>query len=85
MGSPHSVSAQWGQDPPVLPCPPCWLPQRREKPSIHQLVERFLVGLQEEFPSTISTVYRYGGVFLGVWRDWGAPTHPVLAAGPGRS
>ncbi|NXB13594.1 CTU2 protein, partial [Rhagologus leucostigma] len=29
-------------------------------PCIHQLVERFLLGLQEEFPSTISTVYRTG-------------------------
>lgn len=58
---------------------PCWFPQRREKPSIHQLVERFLLGLQEEFPSTISTVYRYGRVHvgvLGVWGDWGAPTNP---------
>lgn len=41
--------------------PSLLLPQRREKLSIHQLVERFLLGLQEEFPSTISTVYRYGG------------------------
>ncbi|NXL67467.1 CTU2 protein, partial [Chordeiles acutipennis] len=34
--------------------------KRREKPSIHRLIERFLLGLQEDFPSTISTVYRTG-------------------------
>lgn len=45
--------------PPSQPCPLCSLPQRREKPSIHRLMERFLLGLQEDFPSTISTVYRY--------------------------
>uniref|UniRef100_A0A8C8RKL6 Cytoplasmic tRNA 2-thiolation protein 2 n=1 Tax=Pelusios castaneus TaxID=367368 RepID=A0A8C8RKL6_9SAUR len=30
----------------------------REKASIHRLIERFLCGLQAEFPSTVSTVYR---------------------------
>ncbi|NWY65735.1 CTU2 protein, partial [Erithacus rubecula] len=44
---------------PTVTVPPLFT-KRREKPSIHQLVERFLVGLQEEFPSTISTVYRTG-------------------------
>ncbi|NXT66056.1 CTU2 protein, partial [Chaetops frenatus] len=44
---------------PTVTVPPLFT-KRREKPSIHQLVERFLLGLQEEFPSTISTVYRYG-------------------------
>lgn len=44
---------------PTVIVPPLFT-KRREKPSIHQLVERFLVGLQEEFPSTISTVYRTG-------------------------
>ncbi|XP_014133519.2 cytoplasmic tRNA 2-thiolation protein 2 isoform X1 [Falco cherrug] len=34
--------------------------KRREKPSIHRVIERFLLGLQEDFPSTISTVYRTG-------------------------
>ncbi|XP_074014264.1 cytoplasmic tRNA 2-thiolation protein 2 isoform X2 [Numenius arquata] len=34
--------------------------KRQEKPSIHHLIERFLLGLQEDFPSTISTVYRTG-------------------------
>ncbi|NXT53889.1 CTU2 protein, partial [Pluvianellus socialis] len=46
-------------DVPTVITPP--LPtKRREKPSIHHLIERFLVGLQEDFPSTISTVYRTG-------------------------
>ncbi|NWH85477.1 CTU2 protein, partial [Aegithalos caudatus] len=44
---------------PTVIVPPL-LTKRREKLSIHQLVERFLLGLQEEFPSTISTVYRTG-------------------------
>ncbi|XP_015495712.1 cytoplasmic tRNA 2-thiolation protein 2 [Parus major] len=44
---------------PTVIVPPLFT-KRREKPSIHQLVERFLLGLQEEFPSTISTVYRTG-------------------------
>uniref|UniRef100_A0A8C3Q951 Cytoplasmic tRNA 2-thiolation protein 2 n=1 Tax=Geospiza parvula TaxID=87175 RepID=A0A8C3Q951_GEOPR len=44
---------------PTVTVPPLFT-KRREKLSIHQLVERFLVGLQEEFPSTISTVYRTG-------------------------
>ncbi|NXP68812.1 CTU2 protein, partial [Chloropsis cyanopogon] len=52
---------------PSVTVPPLFT-KRREKPSIHQLVERFLLGLQEEFPSTISTVYRYGG---SVWGYWG--------------
>ncbi|XP_053934639.1 cytoplasmic tRNA 2-thiolation protein 2 [Cuculus canorus] len=44
---------------PTVIAPP--LPtKRREKPSIHRLMERFLLGLQEDFPSTISTVYRTG-------------------------
>ncbi|NXG64459.1 CTU2 protein, partial [Hemiprocne comata] len=44
---------------PTVIAPP--LPtKRREKPSIHRLIERFLLGLQEDFPSTISTVYRTG-------------------------
>ncbi|KAM6324960.1 cytoplasmic tRNA 2-thiolation protein 2 [Podargus strigoides] len=44
---------------PTVIAPP--LPtKRREKPSIHHLIERFLLGLQEDFPSTISTVYRTG-------------------------
>ncbi|NXH98361.1 CTU2 protein, partial [Pachycephala philippinensis] len=54
---------------PTVIVPPLFT-KRREKPSIHQLVERFLVGLQEEFPSTISTVYRYGGSMWGCW-GWG--------------
>ncbi|NXI34088.1 CTU2 protein, partial [Galbula dea] len=46
-------------DVPTVIAPP--LPtKRREKPSVHRLIERFLVGLQEDFPSTISTVYRTG-------------------------
>ncbi|KAM9374074.1 cytoplasmic tRNA 2-thiolation protein 2 [Phaethornis superciliosus] len=44
---------------PTLVTPPL-LTKRREKPSIHYLVERFLLGLQEDFPSTITTVYRTG-------------------------
>ncbi|KAM6300374.1 cytoplasmic tRNA 2-thiolation protein 2 [Aegotheles albertisi] len=44
---------------PTVIAPP--LPtKRRDKPSIHRLIERFLLGLQEDFPSTISTVYRTG-------------------------
>ncbi|KAM7146630.1 cytoplasmic tRNA 2-thiolation protein 2 isoform 1-T1 [Macrochelys suwanniensis] len=31
-----------------------------EKASIHRVIERFLFGLQAEFPSTVSTVYRTG-------------------------
>ncbi|NXD29709.1 CTU2 protein, partial [Spelaeornis formosus] len=60
---------------PTVTVPPL-LTKRREKPSIHQLVERFLLGLQEEFPSTINTVYRYEGPsgVPGVWGDWTAPT-----------
>ncbi|KAM6380864.1 cytoplasmic tRNA 2-thiolation protein 2 [Pluvialis apricaria] len=46
-------------DVPTVIAPP--LPtKRREKPSIHRLMERFLLGMQEDFPSTISTVYRTG-------------------------
>ncbi|XP_054054825.1 cytoplasmic tRNA 2-thiolation protein 2 isoform X1 [Rissa tridactyla] len=46
-------------DVPTVIAPP--LPtKRQEKPSIHRLIERFLLGLQEDFPSTISTVYRTG-------------------------
>ncbi|NWV08533.1 CTU2 protein, partial [Ptilonorhynchus violaceus] len=44
---------------PTVIVPPLFT-KRREKPSIHLLVERFLLGLQEEFPSTVSTVYRTG-------------------------
>ncbi|KAM6123612.1 cytoplasmic tRNA 2-thiolation protein 2 [Phoenicopterus ruber ruber] len=44
---------------PTVIAPP--LPtKRRDKPSIHRLMERFVLGLQEDFPSTISTVYRTG-------------------------
>uniref|UniRef100_A0A8C4VY78 Cytoplasmic tRNA 2-thiolation protein 2 n=1 Tax=Gopherus evgoodei TaxID=1825980 RepID=A0A8C4VY78_9SAUR len=31
-----------------------------EKASIHRVIERFVYGLQAEFPSTVSTVYRTG-------------------------
>ncbi|KAK4814413.1 hypothetical protein QYF61_018511, partial [Mycteria americana] len=49
---------------PTVIAPP--LPtKRREKPSIHRLMENFLLGLQEDFPSTISTVYRYGMLCTG--------------------
>lgn len=41
--------------------------QRREKTSIHRLMENFLLGLQVDFPSTISTVYRYGTSGRGGW------------------
>ncbi|XP_072202254.1 cytoplasmic tRNA 2-thiolation protein 2 [Excalfactoria chinensis] len=34
--------------------------KRREKTSIHRLMENFLLRLQVDFPSTISTVYRTG-------------------------
>ncbi|OXB78410.1 UNVERIFIED_CONTAM: hypothetical protein H355_009181 [Colinus virginianus] len=34
--------------------------KRREKTSIHRLMESFLLRLQVDFPSTISTVYRTG-------------------------
>ncbi|XP_069724894.1 cytoplasmic tRNA 2-thiolation protein 2 [Phaenicophaeus curvirostris] len=44
---------------PTVIAPPL-LTKRREKPSIHRLIERFLLGLQEDFSSTISTVYRTG-------------------------
>ncbi|KFW84049.1 Cytoplasmic tRNA 2-thiolation protein 2, partial [Manacus vitellinus] len=44
---------------PTVIVPPLFT-KRREKPSIHHLIERFLLGLQEDFPSTISTVYRTG-------------------------
>lgn len=40
-------------------CPSLFPLQRREKTSIHRLMENFLLGLQVDFPSTISTVYRY--------------------------
>uniref|UniRef100_A0A493T9A5 Cytoplasmic tRNA 2-thiolation protein 2 n=1 Tax=Anas platyrhynchos platyrhynchos TaxID=8840 RepID=A0A493T9A5_ANAPP len=43
--------------------------KRREKTSIHRLMESFLLGLQADFPSTISTVYRYGTL------GWGTHTH----------
>ncbi|KFQ55105.1 Cytoplasmic tRNA 2-thiolation protein 2, partial [Nestor notabilis] len=44
---------------PTVIAPP--LPtKRRDKSSIHHVVERFLLGLQEDFPSTISTIYRTG-------------------------
>ncbi|NXD88254.1 CTU2 protein, partial [Halcyon senegalensis] len=46
-------------DVPTLIVPPLRT-KRREKPSIHRLMERFLLGMQEDFPSTISTVYRTG-------------------------
>lgn len=74
------------------PCALLSLPQRREKPSIHRLIERFLLGLQEDFPATISTVYRYaaggapwgeGGGGLGGERGAHPPT--TLAAGRARS
>ncbi|NWX98370.1 CTU2 protein, partial [Nothoprocta ornata] len=39
---------------------PALRPKRREKPSIHHVTEKFLVELQVDFPSTISTVYRTG-------------------------
>ncbi|XP_054245650.1 cytoplasmic tRNA 2-thiolation protein 2 [Indicator indicator] len=44
---------------PTVTVPPLFT-KRREKPSIRYLIERFLLGLQEDFPSTISTVYRTG-------------------------
>ncbi|XP_027746007.1 cytoplasmic tRNA 2-thiolation protein 2 isoform X2 [Empidonax traillii] len=44
---------------PTVIVPPLFT-KRREKLSIHHLIERFLLGLQEDFPSTISTVYRTG-------------------------
>ncbi|XP_009078955.1 PREDICTED: cytoplasmic tRNA 2-thiolation protein 2, partial [Acanthisitta chloris] len=44
---------------PTVIVPPLFT-KRREKPSIHHLVQDFLLGLQEDFPSTISTVYRTG-------------------------
>ncbi|XP_065517333.1 cytoplasmic tRNA 2-thiolation protein 2 isoform X2 [Lathamus discolor] len=44
---------------PTVIAPP--LPtKRRDKPSIRHVVENFLMELQEDFPSTISTVYRTG-------------------------
>ncbi|XP_057258183.1 cytoplasmic tRNA 2-thiolation protein 2 [Pezoporus wallicus] len=44
---------------PTVIAPP--LPtKRRDKPSIRHVVEHFLMGLQKDFPSTISTVYRTG-------------------------
>ncbi|NXT25648.1 CTU2 protein, partial [Syrrhaptes paradoxus] len=46
-------------DVPTVIVPPL-LTKRREKPSIHRLTESFLLGLQEDFPSTVSTVYRTG-------------------------
>ncbi|KFP16656.1 Cytoplasmic tRNA 2-thiolation protein 2, partial [Egretta garzetta] len=56
---------------PTVIVPPL-LTKRREKPSIHRLMERFLLGLQEDFPSTISTVYRYGIPGAGAPRGEGA-------------
>ncbi|NXY91530.1 CTU2 protein, partial [Alcedo cyanopectus] len=46
-------------DVPTLIVPPLST-KRRENPSIHRLMERFLVGIQEDFPSSITTVYRTG-------------------------
>uniref|UniRef100_A0A8C6N6A1 Cytoplasmic tRNA 2-thiolation protein 2 n=1 Tax=Melopsittacus undulatus TaxID=13146 RepID=A0A8C6N6A1_MELUD len=44
---------------PTVIAPP--LPtKRRDKPSFRHIVENFLLGLQKDFPSTISTVYRTG-------------------------
>ncbi|KAM8985735.1 cytoplasmic tRNA 2-thiolation protein 2 isoform 1-T1 [Ara ararauna] len=46
-------------DVPTVIAPP--LPtKRRDKPSFRHVVESFLLGLQKDFPSTISTVYRTG-------------------------
>ncbi|KAM6195121.1 cytoplasmic tRNA 2-thiolation protein 2 isoform 2-T2 [Sarcoramphus papa] len=71
-------------DVPTVIAPP--LPtKRREKPSIHRLMERFLLGLQEDFPSTISTVYR-GRVGPGAHADHGgagAGGRRVLPGCPG--
>ncbi|XP_061863079.1 LOW QUALITY PROTEIN: cytoplasmic tRNA 2-thiolation protein 2 [Colius striatus] len=44
---------------PTVTVPPLTT-KRREKLSIHRLVERFILELQEDFPSTISTIYRTG-------------------------
>lgn len=38
--------------------PPSDYPQAPEKSSIHRLMEAFMLGLQAQFPSTVSTVYR---------------------------
>ncbi|KAM9269169.1 cytoplasmic tRNA 2-thiolation protein 2 [Cariama cristata] len=46
-------------DVPTVIAPPLST-KRREKLSVHRLMERFVLGLQEDFPSTISTVYRTG-------------------------
>lgn len=62
--------------------------QRREKTSIHRLMESFLLGLQADFPSTISTVYRYGTLGWGHTHTHrqGAPPHPFcMATGQERS
>lgn len=50
-------------------------------------MENFLLGLQVDFPSTISTVYRYGTSGRGGGgRQWGAPAHPLFtSAGQVRS
>ncbi|XP_067396335.1 cytoplasmic tRNA 2-thiolation protein 2 [Emydura macquarii macquarii] len=52
----------------------------REKASIHWLIERFLYGLQAEFPSTVSTVYRTGEKLSATPGDAG----PAAGAEPER-
>ncbi|KAM8799225.1 cytoplasmic tRNA 2-thiolation protein 2 [Eudromia elegans] len=39
---------------------PAIRPKRREKTSIHRIMEKFLLEMQVDFPSSISTVYRTG-------------------------
>ncbi|NXJ04614.1 CTU2 protein, partial [Odontophorus gujanensis] len=53
--------------------------KRREKTSIHRLMESFLLGLQVDFPSTISTVYRYSTSGRGGWgQTMGCPCSSPL-------
>ncbi|KAM9122276.1 cytoplasmic tRNA 2-thiolation protein 2 isoform 2-T2 [Pangshura tecta] len=47
-----------------------------EKASIHGVIERFLYGLQAEFPSTVSTVYRTGEKLSATPGDAGPATEP---------
>lgn len=73
MGPPHHP-----QNPPRALSVP--FAQRREKTSIHRLMESFLLGLQADFPSTISTVYRYGtlGWDTHTHTQAGCPPSPIL-------
>lgn len=55
--APRQVASGPGLGAPLLE-PLSDYPQASEKASIHRLMEGFLLRLQAQFPSTVSTVYR---------------------------